>query len=208
MATATQTVENVAGEAKREVDSAADTGFDTTDSNARYLAYFSRINTAIRAGSRYLAYTSDVGEAFRPVVSPRFVSAAYGVSWAYVLGDVGYEVYKAYRKGPSQLEAASFSEPTRLSLMAVKRGSFQAIASMALPALTIHTVVRMCTSAFKDVKNVRVKAWGPTLTGLAVVPLLPIFFDKPVEKVIDRTFEWVEVQIRKEEVASEKRKEL
>ncbi|EJU06174.1 hypothetical protein DACRYDRAFT_19454 [Dacryopinax primogenitus] len=202
--TAVHTVEKVAGEAKHEVDTAADKGFDTVDSNARYLAYFSRLNTAIRAGSRYFAYTSDVGEAFRPVVNPRVVTAAYGISWAYVLGDVSYEVYKSYRKGPTPLEAQSFSEPARLSLMAVKRGSFQAIASMALPALTIHTVVRMCTSAFKDVKNVRLKAWGPTMTGLAVVPFLPIFFDKPVEHVLDRSFDWIEDQIRKEEVASKK----
>ena len=35
---------------------------------------------------RYVAYTSDIGEAFRPVVPPWLVTAAYGVSWAYVAG--------------------------------------------------------------------------------------------------------------------------
>lgn len=30
--------------------------------------------------------TSDVGEAFRPVVPPAVVTAAYGVSWLYLAG--------------------------------------------------------------------------------------------------------------------------
>lgn len=46
-------------------------------------------------GSRYVAYTSDIGEAFRPVVPPMLVTAGYAVSWAYLIGDVGYEGYKA-----------------------------------------------------------------------------------------------------------------
>ena len=36
---------------------------------------------------RLRSRTSDVGEAFRPVVNPRIVTAAYGVSWAYLVGD-------------------------------------------------------------------------------------------------------------------------
>ena len=32
--------------------------------------------------------TSDVGEAFRPVVSPHIVTAAYGISWLYLAGSV------------------------------------------------------------------------------------------------------------------------
>jgi len=36
-----------------------------------------------------------------------------------------------------------------------------------------------------------VKAWGPTLTGLAVVPLLPFIFDEPVEHVTDFAFDWM-----------------
>lgn len=38
---------------------------------------------------------STSGESFRPVVSPKIVTAAYGVSWMYLIGDVGYEGYKA-----------------------------------------------------------------------------------------------------------------
>jgi fission process protein 1 len=41
---------------------------------------------------------------------------------------------------------------------------------MALPAFTVHSVVKYSAKAFVNQKNVRVRAWGPTLTGLAVVP--------------------------------------
>lgn len=44
--------------------------------------------------------------------------------------DVGYETYKAYRQGPSTIEAACFSEPSRLALSAAQRATFQSIASM------------------------------------------------------------------------------
>jgi fission process protein 1 len=72
---------------------------DSVDTNARWLAYGARLRTAIRASSRYLAYSSDVGEAFRPIVHPLLVRAAYGVSWAYVGLDVAYEGYKARKAG-------------------------------------------------------------------------------------------------------------
>lgn len=68
---------------------------DTLDSNARYLGYFARAQRYIIQGSRYVAYTSDIGEAFRPVVPPSVVTAGYAVSWMYLIGDVGYEGYKA-----------------------------------------------------------------------------------------------------------------
>jgi mitochondrial fission process protein 1 len=76
---------------------------DSTDTNVRYLAYGARLRTALRATQRYIAYvslsgpeqklaisslleTSDVGEAFRPLVNPTFVTAAYGISWLYLTG--------------------------------------------------------------------------------------------------------------------------
>jgi fission process protein 1 len=72
---------------------------DTLDSKARYLAYAGRLRTALVASSRYLAYTSEVGEAFRPIVPPFLVTAAYGISWAYLGLDVAYEGYKTHHAG-------------------------------------------------------------------------------------------------------------
>lgn len=69
--------------------------FDSLEGKARYLAYAGRLRTALAASTRYLAYTSDVGEAFRPIVPPAIVTAAYGISWLYLGLDVGYEGYKS-----------------------------------------------------------------------------------------------------------------
>jgi fission process protein 1 len=112
------------------------------------------------------------------------VTAAYGVSWAYLIGDVAFTTYKAREFGPSPLEAANMSEPTRLSLVAVKRSVFQGIASMALPAFTIHTAVKQASKALRNSQNVQLKRWGPTAVGLGIVPALPFLFDHPVSDVL------------------------
>ncbi|KAF5331532.1 hypothetical protein D9611_007662 [Ephemerocybe angulata] len=177
--------------AEDKVDQLAEDNVDSVDSDVRYFAYGARLRTALRAGTRYVAYTSDIGEAFRPVVPPWVVTAAYGVSWLYLSGDVGYETYKAHHRGPTPIEAANFSEPTRLAISAVQRATFQSIASMALPAFTIHTIVAQSKKAFVNAKNPRIKTWGPTVTGLAVVPALPYLFDHPVEQATDRAFDWI-----------------
>lgn len=76
----------------------------------------------------------------------------------------------------------------------------------ALPAFTIHTAVAQARKAFASVKNPRIKRWGPTVTGLAIVPILPYLFDHPVEKVTDTAFEWLEQQWIKRE--NDKKDEL
>ncbi|KAI0080707.1 hypothetical protein K474DRAFT_1682443 [Panus rudis PR-1116 ss-1] len=198
--------ERISTKAKEEVQSLADKNADSTDSDIRYMAYGARLRTALRAGHRYVAYTSDIGEAFRPVVPPAVVTAAYGISWLYLAGDVGYEAYKAHRRGPSAVEAAHFSEPTRVGMVAVKRAVFQSIASMALPAFTIHTAVKYTKKAFAHSQNPRIRSWGPTVTGLAIIPVLPYLYDKPVEHATDFAFEWIEKKII--ESHSDKKTEL
>src|ERR1700742_3877271 len=71
-------------------------GPDSTDSSVRYAAYAARARTILLSAQRYVAYTSDIGESFRPVAHPWLIRSAYGISWAYLLGDVGHEGYKAY----------------------------------------------------------------------------------------------------------------
>lgn len=40
----------------------------------------------------------------------------------------------------------------------------------------------------KNVKNLRVRTWGPIGLGLAAVPALPFLFDKPVEEAVEYVF--------------------
>ncbi|OTB06281.1 hypothetical protein M426DRAFT_319023 [Hypoxylon sp. CI-4A] len=185
---------------------------DSTESNVRYAAYANRLRTIMLSAHRYVAYTSDIGESFRPVAHPWLVRGAYGVSWAYILGDVSYEGYKSYWQNqrtlnPQLVLSDKQQKATGLSLPAtadtkpgvvspledyrtvmVQRGIFQSLASMGLPAFTIHSVVRYSGRAMKDVKNKTLRVWGPIGLGLAVVPFLPTLFDKPVENAVEFMF--------------------
>lgn len=70
----------------------------------------------------------------------------------------------------------------------VQRGIFQTVASMGLPAFTIHSVVKYSGKALKDAKNKTIRVWGPIGLGLAVVPFLPAAFDHPVENAVEWVF--------------------
>ncbi|KAF2705563.1 hypothetical protein K504DRAFT_460286 [Pleomassaria siparia CBS 279.74] len=69
-----------------------------------------------------------------------------------------------------------------------QRAVFQSIASMGLPAFTIHSIVRYSGRALKDAKNKTVRTWGPIGLGLAFVPALPYLFDHPVEVATEWIF--------------------
>lgn len=166
-----------------------------------------------------MAYTSDIGESFRPVAHPNYVRAAYGISWAYLIGDVAHEGYKAYcanqrvlhpylpreasqeryNDAKTEIKTAADDAGVRLTpgtvapindyrTVMAQRAIFQGIASMGLPAFTIHSIVRYSTRAMKDVKNPRLRVYGPIGLGLAAVPALPFLFDHPVETAVEYIF--------------------
>lgn len=158
-------------------------GGESTDSNVRYAAYASRLRTILLSAHRYVAYTSDIGESFRPIAHPYLVKGAYGISWAYLIGDVSHEGYKAYLRQqkflhPESQPGSPSARATDASLggksvrghvpaiedwrtVVVQRAIFQSLASMALPAFTIHSLVRYSGRAMKNVKNARIRTWGP-----------------------------------------------
>lgn len=133
------------------------------------------------------------------------VTFAYGISWAYLIGDVSYEAWKAKLRQhgvddsykpwdaipyPSaEVQAQALNDNPDWKLVAVKRGLFQSIASMGLPAFTIHSTVKYSGIAFKNVKNTKIRTFGPVGLGLAVVPALPYLFDEPVEHAVDWVFD-------------------
>ena len=134
---------------------------------------------------RYVAYTSDIGESFRPIAHPYLVKGAYAVSWAYLIGDVSNEGWKAYKRNQRLLypadnqhfdatvkempasKALPSSQPMHIpaiedyrSVMA-QRAVFQSLASMGLPAFTIHSIVRYSGRALKNASNTTIRTWGP-----------------------------------------------
>ncbi|CZS91346.1 uncharacterized protein RCO7_01578 [Rhynchosporium graminicola] len=191
----------------------------STESNIRYAAYLTRVRTALLSAQRYVAYTSDIGESFRPVAHPLLVRSAYGISWAYILGDVAHEGYKSYcanqrilhpdlsreaateRYNNAETDVKDVAREVGVSLQPGKvtpledyrtvmaqRAIFQTVASMGLPSLTIHSIVKYSGRALKDSKNVRLRTYGPIGLGLAAVPALPYMFDKPVEEAVEWVF--------------------
>lgn len=148
----------------------------------RYMAYTARAaqllalgGKAVAKGSRYLAYTSDVGEAFRPVVNPKIVTASYGIAFAYVFGDVALAAYRAKETGGNVMRTVAH------------QSVFQGLASLALPFLIIHTQVSVFKSVFT--KMGRFTKWGPTISGLALLPFLPVCVDEPTEHLVHAAFE-------------------
>jgi fission process protein 1 len=183
----------------------SNSSIDSTDTPYRYAAYANRIRTILLSAHRYVAYTSDIGESFRPIAHPYLVRSAYGISWAYLLGDVSHEGYKAYLRNRRALETpgeayknASASVSSEIKGMATgnlsaplspaapgkeaeevswpttsislaedyrmvmaKRAVFQSIASMGLPAFTIHSVVKYSSRMVKGVKMGFVRTWVP-----------------------------------------------
>jgi len=203
---------------------------ESTESNVRYAAYASRFRTILLSAHRYVAYTSDIGESFRPIAHPIAIRAAYGVSWAYLIGDVGNEGYKAYLRNQRTLKGEEESgaqtaanvvggdkvqvgESRSLGVgmtadnsvakpqpegrvvpiedyraVMAQRAVFQGLASMGLPAFTIHSIVRYSGRALKNAANTRLRTWGPIGLGLAAVPALPYMFDEPVEIATEWVF--------------------
>lgn len=184
----------------------------TQESGFRYAAYANRFKTLLLASHRYVAYTSDIGESFRPVAHPYLVSFGYAISGLYVLGDVSYASWLTKRKAegtfipglkpwdklpePNKQASEEFIQSyngamvdTDWRLVALKRGVFQGLASLALPAFTIHSAVRSSSYLFKNTGIRALRTYGPVAIGLGIVPLLPYVFDEPVEKMVDWVFE-------------------
>jgi len=169
----------------------ADGRIDSTDTAARYLALVARIRPLLIPASRYLAYTSDVGEAFRPVVNPKVVTTAYGVSIAYVVGDVAYEGWKGHLQAKGDP-----NDNLVIALKVARRAAFQGTASMLFPALTIHSAVRYSKKfIFSKMANPRFHSLGPTAVGLGIIPFLPTLFDEPVEHIVNKTFDQIEMNL-------------
>ncbi|KAG8702038.1 hypothetical protein FRC08_003736 [Ceratobasidium sp. 394] len=185
--------------------------FDLTDEDKRDMHdYIWHITRAKGSGEYCISHLLAPGaHARRPLVD-RVKDIKVPITFVY--GDHDWMDPKGGRASLEALKRAG-NFGSRMYMIqnaghhATKRAVFQSVASMGLPALTIHTVVKQATKAFVNVKNVRLKAWGPTFTGLGIVPFLPYIFDHPVEHATDRIFSWVSEQMIKEN-ARKAKKEL
>ena len=81
--------------------------------------------------------------------------------------------------------AAAATDERDWRVVAVKEMVFQSVASMGLPALTIHTVVAHSGFMYKNFRNPKIRRFGPVANGLAIVPFLPFIYDKPCEDAVE-----------------------
>ncbi|CAJ1444034.1 unnamed protein product [Effrenium voratum] len=148
----------------------------------RYLPYLARAKRVLIASQRYIAYSSDVGESLRPVLKNWQVNLTYGIAGAYIVVDTGLAGYRKYKQNSSREHIAGAVAHTAV---------FQSIASLALPAVIIHTVVHQ-TSHFLDKPRFKQHAqlvrYGPSVVGLGLIPLMPLL-DHPCEHAIDSLFD-------------------
>lgn len=149
---------------------------------ARPLAYTSRVAAIMKTISQFtkirpMAYASEVGESFRPLFPLWTVRTLYGVSWAYVILDTAVKTYEAKDLGKESM-----------MYTAVDMSIFHSVASMALPAFTIHTIVHQSSKIIQKTRAVeKLKRFGPVGLGLASIPFIIQPIDHGVEWIMDNT---------------------
>jgi mitochondrial fission process protein 1 len=95
----------------------------------------------------------------------------YGVAIAYCVGDVAYVGYK--ERESKKGDAGN-----------VPRTAFQGLASIALPYLIFHTTVHQ-SQKFCLKRAPKFAVIVPSVIGLAIIPLLPVCCDEPVENLLE-----------------------
>ncbi len=101
----------------------------------------------------------------------------YGVAIAYVAADVGLTAYCAHKRNENVARATA------------SQLTFQVLGSLVLPSLVIHQGVHLAEKAFAKSPMPRVHRWGPVFTGLAIIPLMPVLIDEPVEHAVEWGFD-------------------
>ena len=133
------------------------------------------------AYGRPLSYASELGEAVRPLISPVFVKALYGISIVYIMTDVGFKLYE-YPKNNVQ----------PLMFKTLDLCLWHMSASLIVPAVIIHSTVKFSNKIIKRATKNRPKLAMrtrllPSLIGLASIPFIIHPIDKTTDYVLDRT---------------------
>ena len=153
----------------------------------------------IRTLARPLAYTSEVGEAFRPIIPRAIVNTAYAISIGYVLADTAFHTRSVYKKLYNDMKYQHLNNDERskqLAINCVDKTVWHTFASMVLPALTVHTVVKFSGKSYSygaskfiphvinAAKYARVGSVG---TGLLIIPFIIHPLDHLTDYVMDNT---------------------
>lgn len=127
---------------------------------------------------RLAGYANEVGESFKPLIGGGLYTFSYVVSGGYVVGDA-MDKFKREQKATGDTQMATVS--------AVKALVWQALASVAIPGLTINRIVAAASLATAKIKpkSVFLAKYSPTLIGLSCIP----FIIKPIDHGVDLLME-------------------
>eukprot|EP01129_Flabellula_baltica_P001937 TRINITY_DN11829_c0_g1_i1.p1 TRINITY_DN11829_c0_g1~~TRINITY_DN11829_c0_g1_i1.p1 ORF type:complete len:192 (+),score=11.86 TRINITY_DN11829_c0_g1_i1:350-925(+) len=147
-----------------------------------YLIGAARALPRMLVKQRAVAYTSEIGEAGRSVFKPWMVKTAYALSFAYVLADTGLKMSEEY-----EIE----KDTKRTVLTGAYMMVFHGLASLYLPAVMIHSIVKysklMLLKWKWSASRPPVRGWVPSLIGLASIPLIVAPIDYGVEYALEKS---------------------
>lgn len=162
---------------------------DTNNDDYRFLAYFRNLGILAKKGfllfghgvssARPLAYASEFGESLRPIAPKWFVRGMYGLSIGYVISDIGIKIHEIKDQGTETI----LMKAGELTL-------WHTSASLVLPAVCIHTIVKSSTKLLDIVKHMVEKRgmklpkhakFAPVILGLSSIP----FIIHPIDEITD-----------------------
>lgn len=147
-----------------------------------YLNWFLRTFPRAISSQRALAYASEVGESFRPIIPRYIVNASYATSLLYVGTDVWIYKHNMVEQKKSE---------KYINIMVTDRLIWHSFASMLLPALTVHTIVKCTGKGINkfDMFNTmpKTRSWAPTILALACIPFIIHPLDHLTDYIMDNS---------------------
>lgn len=147
----------------------------------RYAAYALGLARVMRR-FRKLIFSSDVGAALSPIAHKHFVLSTFVITFTYCFADIAYEAYQVKEEYKTSEEQDYY-----MTRKVVERSAFHGLASIVLPEYIIHQSVHHSKHIFHKIgKFTRL---GPSLLGIAIIPLFPTLLDEPLERALEYGFE-------------------
>lgn len=147
-----------------------------------YPTYALRSFSKILSAQRFLAYSSEVGESFRPIIPSYALKSLYGLSIGYVLADIYEKSNNFHQEKKDKYNTMIYASDLTV---------WHTFASMVLPALTIHSVVKYSNKGLNKMPKLnnypKVKLWGPVALGLASIPFIIHPIDHAIDYIMDNT---------------------
>lgn len=179
-----------ASETRAAVSTAARTGARGSKAGKGAAAAAARASRPARAGAlrssdalsaqahTVLSHTSEVADAVYPSVPAWFAAAGTAVAAIYMAADIA---------GRARLEASRPPAERNVGRAVLAGCVFHGIASVAAPTVLVHGAMRAAHVAIGRRRGSWAR-YAPTAAGLAVIPLMPVLVDAPVEAGVQAAF--------------------